>query len=454
MINQPDVSTRMRQLALVAMAAGVMVTVSLVVLQLSAEARFRAGGAKGCGTFINAVNQAEDGDTIVQMIPLKTTDGAVISKNIAVQGGWFPTANCAEENQVFTETGDLFAGGFEFQAPQTRSILVYDQGPVLTIDPVVVSVTVQHFDLRQLSITTTLGGAISGVITGGAEVRLENLLISDSTVISGGGGIYFEVRGGSRLVISDSQLIASQVSQGSGGGFEIWVYDQSEVIIHNTQVSSNSVSGTGGGGRIIVESGSVTVTNSSFFGNQASTQRGAAAGSGDDLVIESLAAGPVRLWLNDNTFAKEPNLIGNGFSPGGNNFPRTYLPVVINNYPPTTKFVQITDVRVSGSNYTVYFQPFNYAPVLPGEHIHFFFNTVDPQYAGNQPDGSPCTPPGGSSGQCKWKIYPSTNGGSAASPYTGYALAERPAGATQMCALVANPNHSIQPNSGTCYNLP
>jgi hypothetical protein len=33
-------------------------------------------------------------------------------------------------------------------------------------------------------------------------------------------------------------------------------------------------------------------------------------------------------------------------------------------------------------------------------------------------------------------------------------LNAKPAAATEMCALVANPDHSIQMNSGNCFPLP
>jgi len=33
-------------------------------------------------------------------------------------------------------------------------------------------------------------------------------------------------------------------------------------------------------------------------------------------------------------------------------------------------------------------------------------------------------------------------------------VSDRPSSATKMCALVANPDHSIQLNSGNCVDLP
>jgi len=83
------------------------------------------------------------------------------------------------------------------------------------------------------------------------------------------------------------------------------------------------------------------------------------------------------------------------------------------------------------------FEMVNY-PSAPQLHVHMFFNTVPPQQAGS-PGAGP------------WKL---TGGSYGASPFTQYGPANRPANATQMCALVANTNHSIILNSGNCVDLP
>jgi hypothetical protein len=101
----------------------------------------------------------------------------------------------------------------------------------------------------------------------------------------------------------------------------------------------------------------------------------------------------------------------------------------------TAPRVQITSVTESNGRYQINFQTFGYTPVLPGVHVHFFFNTVSQENAG-VPGGGP------------WELY----GGP--SPFTKYTAADRPAGATQMCSLVANADHSIRPNTGNCVNLP
>ena len=40
------------------------------------------------------------------------------------------------------------------------------------------------------------------------------------------------------------------------------------------------------------------------------------------------------------------------------------------------------------------------------------------------------------------------------SPFNGYPVNDIPNGATQMCALVANADHTIILGSGSCYPLP
>ena len=47
-----------------------------------------------------------------------------------------------------------------------------------------------------------------------------------------------------------------------------------------------------------------------------------------------------------------------------------------------------------------------------------------------------------------WVLY----GGS--SPFTLYGVSGRPGGATRMCALVANADHSVRQGTGNCLKLP
>jgi serine/threonine protein kinase len=104
--------------------------------------------------------------------------------------------------------------------------------------------------------------------------------------------------------------------------------------------------------------------------------------------------------------------------------------------PAGIPFVRINNISLDSSNrYVVEYETFEYTEQLPGRHVHFYFDTVHHDQAG-LPGSGP------------WILY----GGPR--PFTGYTLHDRPAAASKMCALVANPDHSVQPNSGTCFDLP
>jgi hypothetical protein len=96
---------------------------------------------------------------------------------------------------------------------------------------------------------------------------------------------------------------------------------------------------------------------------------------------------------------------------------------------------EITDIYLEGVTYVVDFSTYGYQPAVPGQHVHFFFDTVPPKYAGVPSKEG-------------WVMY------GAPSPFTAYTRRHKPANATQMCVLVANPDHTVQLNSGNCFDLP
>jgi serine/threonine-protein kinase len=104
---------------------------------------------------------------------------------------------------------------------------------------------------------------------------------------------------------------------------------------------------------------------------------------------------------------------------------------------PDKPYVVITGIRVQGDFYAVDYEVHNF-PEDANLHVHMFFDTVPPEQA-----GSPGVGP--------WKL---TWGSYGDPPFTQYGIANRPADASQMCALVANPNHSVQLDSGNCVDLP
>ncbi len=102
---------------------------------------------------------------------------------------------------------------------------------------------------------------------------------------------------------------------------------------------------------------------------------------------------------------------------------------------PSGPYVVITGIRVEGNIYAVDYEVHNFSE---GLHVHIFFNTVPPEQAGS---------PGSGPWKLTWGAYGNP-------PFTQYSIASRPPNATQMCALVANPNHSVQQNTGNCVDLP
>ncbi|MBC7878678.1 MAG: serine/threonine protein kinase [Anaerolineales bacterium] len=104
---------------------------------------------------------------------------------------------------------------------------------------------------------------------------------------------------------------------------------------------------------------------------------------------------------------------------------------------PDTPYVVISGIRLENAVYVVDYDVNNF-PDASNLHVHIFFNNIPPEQAGSPGSGP-------------WKL---TWGSYGDPPFTQYIVSSRPPDATQMCALVANPNHSIQLNSGNCVDLP
>jgi hypothetical protein len=103
---------------------------------------------------------------------------------------------------------------------------------------------------------------------------------------------------------------------------------------------------------------------------------------------------------------------------------------------PAGRQARITGITVSGGDYVVDYEVFNYTPELPGgRHVHFFFDTVPPEEAGVP-------------GKGPWELY------AGPVPFREYQVSEKPSGATKMCILVARPDHSVQQRTGNCVDLP
>ncbi|MDX1687394.1 MAG: protein kinase [Candidatus Promineifilaceae bacterium] len=117
--------------------------------------------------------------------------------------------------------------------------------------------------------------------------------------------------------------------------------------------------------------------------------------------------------------------------------PTATVPPTITPTPtvPSEPYARINDITIDNGVYVVDYETFGYMEQLPGMHVHFFYDTVAPEDAGNPGSGP-------------WILW----GGPR--PFREYTVSSRPAAAEQMCILVANPDHSIIMESGNCYDLP
>ncbi|HNS02602.1 MAG TPA: hypothetical protein PKM78_09515 [Anaerolineae bacterium] len=102
---------------------------------------------------------------------------------------------------------------------------------------------------------------------------------------------------------------------------------------------------------------------------------------------------------------------------------------------------RINDIWILDGRYFVDFEAFGFTPQMPGQHLHFFFDSVPLLQAG-APGSGP------------WQIYPAANGLPATNPFTLLTVANRPPNANQMCILVANADHSVNQGTGNCVELP
>jgi hypothetical protein len=111
-------------------------------------------------------------------------------------------------------------------------------------------------------------------------------------------------------------------------------------------------------------------------------------------------------------------------------------PPLVTGVAPGSQSVEIKQITLDSQNrYVVEYITHGFTEKLPGMHIHFFFDNISPDQVGMSGGGNRL-------------MY----GGP--SPFLGYRTTHRPANAAQLCALVANPDHTVIPNSGTCFKLP
>ena len=99
--------------------------------------------------------------------------------------------------------------------------------------------------------------------------------------------------------------------------------------------------------------------------------------------------------------------------------------------------VSISGITVDGAWYAVAYST-TFTPSIPTPsswHLHFYFDSVPEAQAG-VPGSGP------------WVIY------DVPSPFREIRVADRPAGAAKLCAVVATHDHRILPGTGNCWTLP
>jgi serine/threonine protein kinase len=103
--------------------------------------------------------------------------------------------------------------------------------------------------------------------------------------------------------------------------------------------------------------------------------------------------------------------------------------------PPGMPYVLIVGVTLDGEHYVVNYETLAFVESMNSRHIHFFFNTTPLEDAG-VPGAGP------------YVMFVGPR------PFREATIYDHPPEATQICALVANPDHTVIPGSGNCYDLP
>lgn len=427
--------------------AGVLaLTLALTTMLWTADAwaRVKRSGANNCGELSDALQAAQNGDVIIPMFDGgegRNVSGAVIDKNLLIEGGWSPPApECPDSATDLDTPRELLNAGFNYGGVTNRAKLNLSSDP-LTLAATVTDLRFLAVDFEVQATMNTDGGALRGPALNGVNLRFDHAAFIEDAfnptieLQGDGGGLFLDITGGSRVTMRDVQF--SNLAAQNGGGFAIIVRGGSHLMIDAATISGNDAvafsNGRGGGGRIILESGYVTITNSLFTNNSAALSGGA-------LSIQRLgSSGPAEVWLINNRFSgnSAPSNADVAFSGSGLTVhtlaPAAFLPLQLLTRTPSAT---ISDISRAGDLYQVAFTVNGFAPALSGQHVHFFFDTVPPEQA-----GMPANP-------ANWYVY------AGGSPFSGYGVADRPFGATRMCVLVANAAHEVIQNTGNCVALP
>ena len=96
---------------------------------------------------------------------------------------------------------------------------------------------------------------------------------------------------------------------------------------------------------------------------------------------------------------------------------------------------RITAITLVGDRYEAAFETTGFIPSMAGQHVHFHWDTIEPDQAGEPGEGP-------------YVVY------AGESPFAQFGPAGQPGSATAICIIVANVDHSVVPGSGSCTPLP
>lgn len=426
-----------RRMALI----GLLIALLIGFPPVTAQAGFRLYGAGGCGNLDEALARAQPGDVVAAMIGFRSSNSiAPITQSLVLEGGWVPnfddssTARCEESGNDQPNSSTMYSLGYTLDPDQGSELSLGSGNHILPFNLNGATVVLKHLDLTN-SVNTVGGVGIQGTLANGARMRIENLEFNDNLVqggVANGAAIRLELTGNSHLTIINSRFNRNQA--GSGGAIELVVRDGSTVVIENSSFANNeALNGSGGAVRIIMYAGTVVLRSNSFTGNVATN------GSGGAIRIEraATATGSTVVLIDGNQFSgnSAASAPDSSFSGVSVMTPRVRVPLTLRQTA-TTYRVQLLNVTISDAQYLCTFTTSGYTPQLPGRHIHFFFNTVTESQAGVPANSA------------NWFVYGSS------APFTGYNIKDRPPGATALCALVANADHTVIPGTGGCIPLP
>ncbi len=493
-------------------ALGVSFTAVLTLLflfQAHARAAHIITGAFNCGTFADGVAYTPEGRTMAPMVPPRDSDSPVITKSLAIIGGWtrLDFSNCPPENQnennnaLVTGTQGLLDAGFDYVAPITRSELNSSGGSIALFDLTNKEVLIEHMIWADNNGQSTDPGAgVWAEVKAGSAVRINNTLFefneTDNGTTDSGGGLYLYLNDNATVTIEDSQFDQNRSGRGgglyaevrqnshlliertqftqnggySGGGLYLYVDATSQVTLREVVFSQNDnqlVNNNGGAIYLVVEEGGrVNILDSTFDSNNAGEKGGAiyAELNGGDLFIgrshflnnDASDLGSAIYVENNSAEHAALTLFGNHFE---NNGPANYINQVANG-------AGQMEVRELDSVAYLPLTASNYNPSAPratitgitrqpdySYSVDFETENFTPQLPGTHLHFffNTVSPENAGMPGRPWKIY-----GGSKSVYRVFVCGEAVwlAGGDPSRVLVANPTHSVMLNSGNCYELP